>query len=107
MQELWSQARAELSASKDLDNLARCVVASLFYFELESIPVYGEGRISGTGHILCRLRFGDPALEALLGQLSRSSAMFILGSRVLLGLIEDRSSVDRSGNFRKRVEFSG
>ena len=66
MQELRTQVRAEFSDSKELDDLARTVVASLFYFELEPTPKYRDRKIFGTGNIFCRLRVGNPALEALL-----------------------------------------
>ena len=111
MQDLQAHARAEFSESKELHNLARRVVASRFYFELESRPRYEKGQISGAGHISCRLRSDDPALEVLLDQLSENSARFLLGDRVLPdvikpGVIDDRSFVHRSGNFRKRLEFN-
>ena len=63
-------------------------MASLFYFKLEPTLKYRDGKILCAGNILCRLRVGNPALEAILGA------------------VEDRSSIDRDGNFRKRVEFS-
>ncbi len=106
MQELRMQARTEFSDSNELDDLARSVVASLFYFELEPTPKYRDGKISCAGNILCRLRVGNPALEVLFSQLSKSSARFLLDERALSGAVEDRSFIDRGGNFRKRVEFS-
>jgi len=106
MQELRTQARAEFSDSRELDDLARSVVASLFYFELEPTPKYRNGKILCVGNILCRLRVGNPALEALFNQLSKGSAQFLLDEHAILGAVEDRSSIDRDGNFRKRVEFS-
>ncbi|KAH0566424.1 hypothetical protein GP486_000172 [Trichoglossum hirsutum] len=42
IENLKAIARREFSQSKDLDNLARCAVASLFYFELESSPTYNR-----------------------------------------------------------------
>jgi len=106
MEGLKLRAQAEHSKSKELDNLARCVVASLFYFEFESTPQYEDGEISCAGHILCRLRSGDPALEVVLLQLSKSSAKFALQNHTLPGVIGDCSFSDRYGNFRKRVEFT-
>jgi hypothetical protein len=38
MSELKSKVQADDSLSKAIDRIARCTVASLFYFELESIP---------------------------------------------------------------------
>ena len=39
------QARAEYSDSKELNDLARSVMALLFYFEQESTPKYRDGEI--------------------------------------------------------------
>ena len=46
---------------------------------------------------LVQLRVGNPALEALSTQYSKSSARFLLDERALSGAV---------GNFRKRVEFN-
>jgi len=106
IQELRSQARAEFSNSRELDDLARSMVASFFYFELKPTPKYRDGNILCAGNILCRLRVGNFALEVFFSQLSKSSARFLLDERALSGAVEDRSFIDRSENFRKRVEFS-
>jgi hypothetical protein len=93
--------------SKQLDQLAHCIIAEFFVFELEldSVPRKENGRYSCTGYILCCHRAGTPAFEVLLAQLTRSSAKFLLRGRVLPGSIRDRSSLARDGNFRKRVCF--
>ena len=106
IQELRTQARAEFSDSKELDDLARTVVALLFYFELEPTPKYRNGKIFGAGNIFCRLRVSNPALEVLLNQLFKGFIQFLLDEYAILGAVEDRSSVDRKGNFRKPVKFS-
>lgn len=95
-----------LLQSNQLDQLARCLIAESFVFELEldSIPRKENGRYSCTGYILCCHRAG-PTFDALLGRLIRSSAAFFLRGRKLPGSIQDRSSLARDGNFRKRVCF--
>ena len=40
MQEFRTQAQAEFSNRRELDDVARSVVATLFYFELEPTPKY-------------------------------------------------------------------
>jgi hypothetical protein len=91
--------------SKQLDRLAYCIIAEIFLFELESVPRKENGRFSCTGYILCCHRAGTPAFEALLARLTRSSAKFLFRGRTLPGSIQDRSSLARDGNFRKRVCF--
>lgn len=93
--------------SSQLDQLARCLIAEFFVFELEvdSIPRKENGRYSCTSYILCCHRAGSPTFDALLGRLIRSSAAFLLRGRKLSGSIQDRSSLARDGNFRKRVCF--
>ena len=105
--EMKIHAREAILHSKQLDRLAHCIIAELFVFELEleSIPRKENGRYSCIGYILCCHRAGAPAFEALLGRLTKSSARFLLRGRALPGSIQDRSSLARDGNFRKRVCF--
>jgi hypothetical protein len=109
MQELKAYARAAISESSELDRLARCIIAELFFFELDPNTFTNKrnenGQFSCTGYILCRLRTKTAAFEALLRQLTKTSAVFLLGARPLLGSIEDHSSMDHDGNFKKRVSF--
>lgn len=105
MHELKAMVRSAIQKSTDIDRLARCMIAELFLFELESIPKLLNGRYSCIGHITCRLRSGTVEFKALMHQLSRSSARFLLGNRPLSGSIEDRRSIDSARNFRKMVSF--
>jgi hypothetical protein len=54
--ELKSKVQADHSISKKLDSIVYCMVASLFYFELDSIPEMFDGKSVGTGYIQCSLR---------------------------------------------------
>jgi len=105
--EMKIHAREAILHSKQLDRLAHCIVAQLFVFELEleRAPRKENGRYACTGYILCCHRAPTPEFEALLGRLTKSSAKFLLRGRTLPGLIRDRSSLARDGNFRKRVDF--
>jgi hypothetical protein len=46
------------------------LIASLFYFELDSILERREGIFVGSGRILCSLSSNDPAFPELMKQLS-------------------------------------
>jgi hypothetical protein len=68
------------SIAKFIDNIARCAITSLFYFELDLVPDQYNGEYSGISFILCSLRQGDLAFKILLDQLSKSSATFYLSA---------------------------
>lgn len=106
--EMKALAQGEVALQlKQLDQLAHCLVAEFFVFELEleSVPRKENGRYSCTGYILCCHRAGSPAFDALLKRLTGLSAAFLLRGRMLPGSVQDRSSLARDGNFRKRVCF--
>ena len=104
-QELKSVTQSQLSHSSELDNLARCLVASLFYFEFESNPRYTEGRMSCAGHIMCRLEGRGASLTALIRQLSSCAARFQVQEQTISEPIDHRSFIGTEGEFRKRIEF--
>ncbi|KAI9767708.1 MAG: hypothetical protein M1839_004369 [Geoglossum umbratile] len=105
MPELKSKAGTDRSLSKVIDNIARCVIASLFYFELDSVPERSNGEYIGTGCILCSLRYNNPAFRVLLDRLSSNNARFYLNDCLISGIVGDYSSFGRDGNFRKRLEL--
>jgi len=102
---LKSTARDDESLSAAIDSVARCAVASLFYFELDAIPQRLEGTLQGVGRILCALRPKDPAFEQLLSQLSRSSARFLLNGTPVAGAVEP-CCFDKDGSFRKTIDLN-
>ncbi|KFY80531.1 hypothetical protein V499_00606 [Pseudogymnoascus sp. VKM F-103] len=106
--EMKALAQGEVALQlSQLDQLAHCLIAELFVFELEleSVPRKENGKYSCTGYILCCHRAGSPAFNALLRRLTGLSAAFLLRGRKLPGSVQDRSSLARDGNFRKRVCF--
>ncbi len=92
--------------SRVIDDIARYTIASLSYFELESIPERHENVLVGTGHILCFLRESDPEFKAFINQLSRSSAYFYLNSFPISGRFGDHSCLGADVNIRKRVQLN-
>jgi len=103
--ELKYMVRADKALSLAIDEISRCITASLFYFELESIPERRDGEFSVVGCLFCFRRRSDPALAALAEKLSKSSARFIINGVKIPGDILDPSFWDRDGNFQKRVSF--
>lgn len=106
MQKLRAQAQIEFSKFSELNDLARCVMTSLFYFELKSTSTYIDEKISDVDNILCRLRANNLILEVLISQLSKCSTRFLFEDFMLSSVIENRSFVNWDENFRKRVKFS-
>jgi hypothetical protein len=102
--ELQLKAQEDHSITKVIDNIARCAIVSLFYFELDSIPEGCNGKHTGTGSIFCSVRRSDPAFKLLLDQLS--NATFYLNNCPIPGEVGERSFIGKDGNFRKRVELS-
>jgi hypothetical protein len=103
MQELKAAARSAIHGSKELDRLARCVVAEWFVFELERKPSKEYGKYICVGRIMCRLRANHPAFGDLIDQLSKKSAKFLLQGHPLEGSIQNGSYLDAGGNFSKKV----
>ena len=102
--ELQLKAQEDCSMTGIIDNIARCAIASLFYFELDSIPEGYNGKHIGTGSIFCSVRQSDPAFQLLLNKLA--TATFYLQNSPLTGQVGDRSFLGKDGNFRKQVELN-
>jgi hypothetical protein len=106
MPELKLNVQANRPISKTIDDIARYAIASLFYFELESVPETRGNTHVGTGHILCILREGDPDFKDFINQLSSSSAYFCLNNNPIPGIVGDRSFLGADGNFQKHVQLN-
>ncbi|KAH7111317.1 phospholipase [Dendryphion nanum] len=102
---LKSKVQEDESTSDAIDHVARCLIASLFYFELDSKPERSDGKYMGSGRILCSLRSHDPSFKPLIDQLSSISAQFYLDEHVIAA-VKDSSCLDKDGNFRVRVELN-
>ncbi|KAI9743716.1 MAG: hypothetical protein M1818_003032 [Claussenomyces sp. TS43310] len=70
--------RDSASNKTDLIRCADNILASLFYLELEDLPVFQQGRFSCKGNILCRLDAGSRALHSLVVRLNDRQARFYL-----------------------------
>ncbi len=97
MSELQLKAQEDLSVFNVVEEIARCAVASLLYFELGAAPEVCNGGYIGTGFILCLVRRNDPVFTDLLDQLSRDSATFYLNDWPLSGTISDCSFTGNEG----------
>uniref|UniRef100_A0A093XBG7 Calcium-independent phospholipase A2-gamma n=1 Tax=Talaromyces marneffei PM1 TaxID=1077442 RepID=A0A093XBG7_TALMA len=100
-----SRADEQFRSSGQLDELAFRLIAAHFHFELEDLPRRVGDRFAGVGHILCDLKKGHPAYDALVNHLTRSGAKFYLNGSPIAGNMADRAFKDSTGNVRQRVEF--
>lgn len=98
--ELTLKAQADPALTPKIDLVARCMVASLFYFELDALPQWCNGRYVLSGYVGCSIRSGDAALGALLQKLSSSRARFLVGDWA----ISDASYLGKDGNFCLRID---
>jgi hypothetical protein len=78
MSELKSKVQADSSISSAIDSPARCMILSLFYFELKSIPESINGKFAGIDHIQCSLHRKSLVFFLLLHRLLNCSAVFYL-----------------------------
>jgi hypothetical protein len=105
--ELKAAAQSAIDGSKEVDRLARCIIAEYFLFELEAYPQRGKnGSFDCVGHILCRLPANTAAFPALMDQLTKTSAKLFFQEQPLAGSIGDGSFLDKNKNFKKRISFS-
>jgi hypothetical protein len=105
IQELKAAARVAIQGSKELDQLARRIVAELFIFELEYEPPRENGKYICIGRILCRLRANHPTFGVLIEHLAKNLTKFLVQGQPIEGTIEDGSWLDNGGNFNKKVSL--
>ncbi|CAK7238176.1 hypothetical protein SEUCBS140593_010402 [Sporothrix eucalyptigena] len=103
MAEAMSVAQNDVSCSGAIDDVARSIVASLFYFELDAIPRREGGRHRCSGHIRCAIQPSEPAFAVLVRRLAQSAAQFWVDGSVVAEL--DEASLGGSGGFQRPIEF--
>lgn len=96
--ELTLKSQADPALAPKIDVVARRMVASLFYFELDALPQWRNGRYAFRGCIRCSIRHGDAALAALLRKLYRSHGRFLVGDWAVSDA-SDASCIGKDGNF--------
>ncbi|EUC27395.1 hypothetical protein COCCADRAFT_111821 [Bipolaris zeicola 26-R-13] len=109
---LQSSALHDTLLSPVLDNIAECVVASLFYLKPHTRLRYRGRQYIGSGWIKCKLRHGEPALEVLLSRLHTAGARLLIGNRnspelhdKCIAEIDDHFNLDETGDFCINLEL--
>lgn len=78
MQELKLATQSTIKRSEALDRLSRCIVAKLFIFKLDYVLLKEYRKYIYTRRILYRLRANNTTFSALINQLLKSLARFLL-----------------------------
>jgi hypothetical protein len=97
---LGTAAWEYFSALPLVHDLARSIIASMFYFQLRRMPVYEKGGYTCYGRIRCRIPITHPGFSSLMHKLDSLSCTFSVQGRTLT---HNGSRFDRLGNFSKPV----
>jgi hypothetical protein len=102
IRELTIKSQIDPALTSTINIIARRMVASLFYFELDGLrpPQWRNGGYLLRGYIFCSIRRGDAALAALLRKLCSSRGRFLVGNWA----VSDALCVGTDGNFRLSLE---
>ncbi|CAK7206337.1 hypothetical protein SEUCBS139899_009126 [Sporothrix eucalyptigena] len=103
MSEMMAIAQHDASCEDTINDVARSLVASLFYFELDAIPLREGTRHRCTGRIRCSVQPSEPAFAVLVQRLARRAAQFWVDGSVVADL--DDACLSSDGAFEKQVEF--
>ena len=88
-----------------VDTIARYIITSLFYFELDSLLERYNRKYIVIEYILCLITRSNPAFEALLSKLANNSTGFLINNWPIPRTFNDTSFIGKDGNFRKRVDL--
>jgi hypothetical protein len=99
--QLVSKVQSDTSLRPKIDAVARCMVASLFYFSLDSPPrMCNSNEYMLTGQIRCSLWRSESALKALLTKLASGRGRFMVNGSPIGDVVTDGSFLEKDGNFR-------
>jgi len=96
---LKSKVEMDYSLLARIDTIARYIIASLFYFELDSLPERYNRKYIVTRYILCSIIRSNPAFEALLSKLANNSARFLINNWPISRTFNNTSFIGKDGNF--------
>jgi hypothetical protein len=99
MDDLSDAAWAHFKSDPSLHDLAHAILASSFYFELQCMPMYEQGRYTCFGRILCRIPVTNPVFPALMQKLETQRAYFLIQQRKSRAGWSSAISFDHIGNF--------
>jgi hypothetical protein len=98
--DLIARVEADTDLSKNINYAANCLIASLFYFELDSMPEWSEGKFILAGHIYCCIRQTDPAFNDLMERLQEKGVKFVVSDG------QDTIFTSELTSSRKDIDFA-
>jgi hypothetical protein len=102
---LIAKVRGDADLSTGADDAACCLIATLFYFELDAAPEKYGGKYIATGHISCSVRQCEPEFQALFCNLTKIAARFRIDGWSAPDSIQSASCFGKDGNFRMAVKI--
>ena len=100
--ELIKKVYTNSSLLPKIDMIARCMIASLFYFELEPVlPQRRKGKYVFAGNVWCSIRRGDAGLRALLEKLLVHRSKFLIND---CPIQRTNTLLAKDGNFRMHIQ---
>jgi len=105
--ELELKTMTDPSVLEMLDTVVHAAVASLFYFELDAIPLRNDGGFMISGKIRCRLSQEDDGLAPLLDRLQHNSSRIVVNDAQSFEFRCSALRVNRSHKFQIPITFNG
>lgn len=103
--QLKDRVHSDIALLAEIDRMANRIIASMFYFELESVPLQEGTTSRGLGRILCLRKSGDPSLSPLIEKLIAWNARFAVNGKIMGGSLLSPTFWDEKGNFLMPVTF--
>ena len=95
----------DYSLSAWINTIAHYIIASLFYFKLDSLLERHNRKYIVTRHILCLIIRSNPAFKALLSKLANNFARFLINNWPILRTFDNTSFISKDRNFQKQVDL--
>ena len=89
----------DYSLSARIDTIARYMIVSLFYFELDSLLERYNRKYIVTEYILYLIIYSNPAFKALLSKLVNNSARFLINNWPIPSIFNNTSFIGKDRNF--------
>ena len=100
--ELKTQTMEYIKSSSTIPTIMDSMYAAMFYFELEDLPRFINGRYECVGHIFCRLNLPPNGRQYLYSQLIATSSWFLIHGHPTACVLK---VLKGHPPFKRRVQF--
>jgi hypothetical protein len=106
MRSLAKAAADHFKSNNEVQDLARSLLASTFYFELRRLPSFSNGLYTCHGRILCRVPVTGVGFQPFMRKMKSMGACFKIKGKIMQQIQGEEPLVyDANGNFSKPVMF--